>query len=784
MFDLRSIYVFLCLAIGCVFHSASSTAATPCQELQTFATSMNMELAPLATCTFQANGPQLVIFLNYTPAHQKSWLPQVEYAVNGQVLNLPTHKFYFVQLQAGERMSFRNLTNRKTDLSYFAGEYWSLLIWCFCLISSILGAAIASAYCLLYRRMNYFHLAFFSLSTTLYNVLHPTAFTLNYVAFFVMVSSYFNVVLGFQRPIWNQRILMSIIGIAGLWLLSFSTLPYDINIKISMISSVTGLLILLLSIYNLWRRTRIIISVFALSNTLFIFYLGLAERQHLFAATFIQSIFICMMTYRLLQTSVENEKKARDAQKAIASKNLELAQINESLESRVKEQTADLRQQTESLAILAQSSERILENIEEGIICFSHDFKVERVSSWAERELHIKTGQDILPFFASLDANPDMKVATLQGLKLSMGADPIQWELNRSHYLEKIQLGEKVLRLDFHPIIYEQSVQSVILTVHDRTEESVRKEQQQQSDERFLRLVQKAKAILSGGTVARIFLQEVGPLAQDLHRLPKAPRDEAHVMLRNLHTIKGAARTAQFHDISTLAHHLESLYSEGQFEALQAGLENLQRDLEEYALATREVFGSGQTIEPLNRLLDIVHALKSPMEKQLAAHDIKLQSVIVADALDALPHGLYECLMHVMNNICDHGFIRPLQKGAQRRNARISFTGFYQGPRATIEIRDNGQGLNWNRIRELCFQRQFIPERDRPASDVLFLDGLSTADFVSESSGRGVGLGFVKQVVSTWPKGEVWLLDNDEGTGTLFRIEWDALNSASQAEGF
>ncbi len=501
MLTLRSIYFLLGLGIACFCPAAPSTAATRCQELQAFAPSMNMELPPLATCTFQTDGPQLVIFLNYTPKHQKSWLPQVEYAVNGQVLNLPTHKFYFVQLQAGDRMSFRNLTDRKTDLSYFAGEYWSLLVWCFCLISSILGAAIASAYCLLYRRMSYFHLAFFSLTTTFYNLLHPTAFTLNYVAFFVMVSSYFNVVLGFQRPIWNQRIVMATIGIAGLWILSFSTFPYDINIKISMISSITGLIILILSAYNLWRRTRIIISSFALTNTLFIFYLGLAERQHLFAATFIQSIFICMMTYRLLQTSVENEKKARDAQEAIASKNQELAQINESLESRVKEQTADLRQQTESLAILAQSSERILENIEEGIICFSHDFKVERVSSWAERELHIKAGQDFLPFFASMEANPDLKAATLQGLKLSMGADPIQWELNRSHYLKKVQLGDRVLQLDFHPIIYEQSVQSVILTAHDRTEDTLRKEQQQRNDERFLRLVQKAKAILSGGTV-------------------------------------------------------------------------------------------------------------------------------------------------------------------------------------------------------------------------------------------------------------------------------------------
>ncbi len=275
----------------------------------------------------------------------------------------------------------------------------------------------------------------------------------------------------------------------------------------------------------------------------------------------------------------------------------------------------------------------------------------------------------------------------------------------------------------------------------------------------------------------------MGPLAQDLTRLSHASRDEARVLLRNLHTIKGASRAAQFHDISALAHHLESLYSEGQLEMLEAGIQTLKRDLEEYALAIREVFGSGQPVEPLNRLMDLIQALKGLMERQLAAYDIKLQSLAVTDALEALPRGLYECLVHVVNNICDHGFVRPLQKGAPRRNAHISVTGLYQGPHATIEIRDNGQGLNWNRIRELCFQRQFIPERGRPSSDVLFLDGLSTADSVSESSGRGVGLGFVKQVISAWPGGKVTLLDNDEGTGTLLRIEWDARNESPKAEG-
>jgi HPt (histidine-containing phosphotransfer) domain-containing protein len=735
---------------------------------------MNMTLAPQSVCTFEANEPRLVIFLNYTPKHQKPWLPQVEYAVNGQILELPTFKVYFVQLQAGDRMSFRNLTERPTDLYYFAGGYWSLLIWAYCFISSTLGAAIAFAYYFLYRRMAYFHLAFFSLTTALYNMLHPTAFSLNYVAFFVMVSSYFNVVLGFQQPHWNRRILFLTISIACLWTLSFSTFPYDINIKISMVSSITGVLILLLSTYYLWQRKRIIISTFALCNTLFIFYLGLAERQHLFAATFFQSIFICLMTYLLLQTAVANEKKALDAQEAIALKNQELALINESLETRVLEQTADLRQQTENLAILAQSSQRILENIEEGIICFSNDFKVEKVSSWAERELNIRAGDDLRSFFASIEANVDHKAATMQRLLLSMGADLFQWELNRGHSLQRVQLGNRVLQLDFHPIIYDQTVQSIILTAQDRTEETLQKEQQKRSDERFLRLIQKAKSIINGGSTTRMFLREVGPLMHNLDRLPELPLDQARILLRNLHTIKGAARAAQLQDISSLTHHLESLYAERDMSLLRSGLQTLAAEVAEYALAMREVFGNGPGPELANYLLDVVQALKGSLEMQLRAHDIELKSIKVMDALEPLPQGIRECLMHALSNVCDHGFIRPLKQGMMRRAVHLSIEGFHQGHRAVIEIRDNGQGLNWGKIRELCLQMRFKPESHRPASDVLFLDGLSTAESINESSGRGVGLSFIRQVITELPGGQVTLLDNDQGCGTLLRIEWDA----------
>jgi chemotaxis family two-component system sensor histidine kinase/response regulator PixL len=115
-----------------------------------------------------------------------------------------------------------------------------------------------------------------------------------------------------------------------------------------------------------------------------------------------------------------------------------------------------------------------------------------------------------------------------------------------------------------------------------------------------------------------------------------------------------------------------------------------------------------------------------------------------------------------------------MRRGAPKKDVHLSIEGYYAGTRAIIEIRDNGQGLNWSKIQDLCLQKQFVPGLNRPMSDVLFLDGLSTAETVSMSSGRGVGLGFIHQVVTALPGGQVSLLDNDQGPGTLLRMEWDA----------
>jgi two-component system chemotaxis sensor kinase CheA len=113
-------------------------------------------------------------------------------------------------------------------------------------------------------------------------------------------------------------------------------------------------------------------------------------------------------------------------------------------------------------------------------------------------------------------------------------------------------------------------------------------------------------------------------------------------------------------------------------------------------------------------------------------------------------------LVHLIRNSIDHG-IEPKEEriakgkpgaGTIRLNAR------HEGSYILIEIMDDGKGLDVNRIRDKAVERNLLPEGTKEISmgeavNLLFQPGFSTAEIVTDLSGRGVGLDAVKAVVES-----------------------------------
>jgi two-component system, chemotaxis family, sensor kinase CheA len=115
---------------------------------------------------------------------------------------------------------------------------------------------------------------------------------------------------------------------------------------------------------------------------------------------------------------------------------------------------------------------------------------------------------------------------------------------------------------------------------------------------------------------------------------------------------------------------------------------------------------------------------------------------------------LSDPLMHIIRNAIDHGIETPeqrLQKGKSERGL-ISISSSQKGDSVVIEIKDDGKGIDIEGIKQRALQRGLLKDvsnlADRDALEIIFLPGFSTADTVSEVSGRGVGMDVVRNNIN------------------------------------
>ncbi len=137
---------------------------------------------------------------------------------------------------------------------------------------------------------------------------------------------------------------------------------------------------------------------------------------------------------------------------------------------------------------------------------------------------------------------------------------------------------------------------------------------------------------------------------------------------------------------------------------------------------------------------------------------------------------LYDPLLHLLRNAFDHGIEPPTerqQKGKPEQGL-IEIKAYYQASQTIIEVRDDGQGLNVERIGRRALElgllstEQLAAASNNRLSELIFEPGFSTASQVSELSGRGVGLDVVRAQMRSL-KGTI-TVNSSPGVGTTFTL--------------
>ena len=138
---------------------------------------------------------------------------------------------------------------------------------------------------------------------------------------------------------------------------------------------------------------------------------------------------------------------------------------------------------------------------------------------------------------------------------------------------------------------------------------------------------------------------------------------------------------------------------------------------------------------------------------------------------------LYDPLLHLVRNAFDHGIEAAEQRLQQNKSATgtITIEALQQGRHLVINVKDDGQGLNLEKIRHKAIENGLVTASEADmlteaqTTDLLFEPGFSTASEVSHLSGRGVGLDAVRARVRSL-QGQV-TVSHQPKTGTCFTLQ-------------
>jgi chemotaxis family two-component system sensor histidine kinase/response regulator PixL len=177
----------------------------------------------------------------------------------------------------------------------------------------------------------------------------------------------------------------------------------------------------------------------------------------------------------------------------------------------------------------------------------------------------------------------------------------------------------------------------------------------------------------------------------------------------------------------------------------------------------------GEVLHRFPRMLrDLSTTYKKPVSLQLSGTNVLVDKAVLEK--------LYDPLLHLLRNAFDHGIEFPNERrqNGKPEQGQIEIRAYHRGSQTIIEMKDDGQGLNVERIGRLAVEQGLL-SREQLATisnnqlfELVFEPGFSTASQVSELSGRGVGLDVVRSQLRSL-KGTI-SVTSSAGVGTTFTL--------------
>ncbi|MFO6495446.1 MULTISPECIES: chemotaxis protein CheA [unclassified Bacillus (in: firmicutes)] len=174
-----------------------------------------------------------------------------------------------------------------------------------------------------------------------------------------------------------------------------------------------------------------------------------------------------------------------------------------------------------------------------------------------------------------------------------------------------------------------------------------------------------------------------------------------------------------------------------------------------------------------NRFPRMVRQLTKELNKKIELTIFGAETELDRTVIDEIG----DPLVHLLRNSLDHGIEAPevRVKNGKPETGQVRLKAYHSGNHVFIEVEDDGAGINRKKVLEKALERNVITEReaetieDHEIDALIFAPGFSTADQISDISGRGVGLDVVKSKLESL--GGSVSIKSSEGEGSLFSIQ-------------
>ncbi|MBM7647110.1 two-component system chemotaxis sensor kinase CheA [Bacillus ectoiniformans] len=217
---------------------------------------------------------------------------------------------------------------------------------------------------------------------------------------------------------------------------------------------------------------------------------------------------------------------------------------------------------------------------------------------------------------------------------------------------------------------------------------------------------------------------------------------------------------------------LESISGELNHPELNETVERMSRisgDLQNIILNMRMV--PVETV--FNRFPRMVRQLARDLNKQINLEIIGAETELDRTVIDEIG----DPLVHLIRNAIDHGVEMPEERLSKGKSAEgtVKLKAYHSGNHVFIEIEDDGAGIKRDKVLSKALAKGVVTEdqaqtlSDKQVYELILASGFSTADQVSDISGRGVGLDVVKTTIESL--GGSISIDAAEGQGSIFSIQ-------------